>query len=49
MEKYYYYKLNCDCYLLSKKNNKLQGIIYASFENMEKYVKENNGVLIKGK
>ena len=48
MEKYYYYELNSDCYLLSKKNDNLQCTIFASFENMGKYVIENNGILLKG-
>ena len=48
MKKYYYYELNTDCYLLSEENNNLQGVIFASFENMRKYVSKNNGVLLKG-
>ena len=48
MKKYYYYELNLDCYLLSEKNDNLQGVIFASFENMKKYVSKNNGILLKG-
>ena len=48
MKKYYYYELNSDCYLLSEKNDNLQGVIFASFENMKKYVGKNNDILLKG-
>ena len=48
MKKYYYYELYSDCYLLSKENNNLQGVVFASFENMKKYVSKNNGILLKG-
>ena len=48
MKKYYYYELYLDCYLLSEENNNLQGVIFASFENMRKYVSKNNGILLKG-
>ena len=48
MKKYYYYELNSDRYLLSEKNDNLQGVVFGSFENMKKYVEKNNGILLKG-
>ena len=37
-----------DCFLLSEENNLMQGKIFATFESMEAYVKNNNGTLVKG-